>query len=333
MKNVLLLFLAMSAGIAGCGRPAGSGARDASVAMSTAKPGMAEIASAPPAGGPFAGLPNAPAKEDGQDGGGAVAAPAEKKAAAQRKIKYVADINLIVDDFAKAQTDLIQRVDGHKGIIARSDISVSPGSAKVGTWKIRIPVADFRAFCDEVLQLGEVQKNATDSEDLTERFTDLKSHIKNRQDHLTELTKLRDKGGELKYLLTVHNEISAVQLEIDRIQGQINLITNLTDLTTVNITIHERQKFIKDKPPESVEKPNFTTRAGKTFGDSTEALVDFGQNLAILGVGLAPWLPIVLVLALPTWLVLRRSIRNGKVVEVPVAEQASEKTPRMPKPD
>lgn len=243
----------------------------------------------------------------------------------QRRIKYTADIRLISDDFTQSHKQLMQSVSKFKGYIAHSDVSQSPGSTKVGTWRIRVPVADFQAFCDEVLQLGEAQKNSTDSEDMTEKYADLQSHIKNRVEHRNELAKLRDKGGDIKYLTVLYRDISAVQLEIDSIQGQIRLLENLTDLTTVNVTIQEKQKYIKDLPPETAEKPSFGTRIGKTFQDSTEALVDFGENLAVGVVAVTPWLPIVLVVGVPIFLVVR-----GRWRAVAVAKEVPLKTPAEP---
>jgi len=324
MKTTSLLIVGTLMFAIGCGRVGEA----PSVKMATAKPAMAQIAAKDAKQSEMA--PADPEKllvgRDHPVGADFLVQGQDAKPI-QRKIKYTADIRLITDDFAKAQKELIDHVDNHKGIIARSDIIVSPGSNKVGTWTVRIPVADFRAFCDEILKIAEVQKNSTNSEDMTERFTDLASQIKNRQDHVKELAKLRDKGGDIKYLLTVYKEIGETQMEIDRIQGQLNLIANVTDLTTVNITISERQKYNQEKPPKLTEKPDFGTRAGKTFEGSTEALKDFGQGLVIFIIATAPWLPIVFVVIAPVWFLLRQHHQSQFVVakRAPAAPKFEEK--------
>src|SRR5262245_51592556 len=44
-----------------------------------------------------------------------------------RKIIYTATINMIVEDFAKADRDLIELVKVHKGYVINSEVTGSPG--------------------------------------------------------------------------------------------------------------------------------------------------------------------------------------------------------------
>ncbi len=244
------------------------------------------------------GAPQKPAPDAKPGGGKAAETPVE------RKIKYTADIRLITDDFATARTELLGLLAKFKGDLAKSDLNLSPGSPKSGTWRLRIPATDFTPFCDEVQKIGDVERFSTDSEDVTEEFYDTKRHAESRKKYRDTLVKLLEKADK-DTTATYVRMIADVDTEIDRLEGRVSLLTNLTDLTTVTVTIRERQKFIPDKPPEAVERPGFTTEAGKTFSDSFGALKAFGISCALLLIAASPWLILLLVLVLPLWFIKR----------------------------
>ena len=236
---------------------------------------------------------------------------AADKPAIARKIKFTADIRMITVDFDKSKTDLLNLLEKNKGYVAQSDLSISPGSPKSGVWRLRIPERVFNPFCDEVQKIGQVEKFSTNSEDVTEDFYDTERHIESRQSFRLELLKNSKENI---------NRIGEVDTEIDRLQGRLKVLTNLTDLTTITITIHEQQKFNPDRPPEAVEKPDFTTAAGKAFGDSYDALKSFGVSATLLLISVSPWLALIFVLALPIWLINRLAHRRRKI-----ADNSSEK--------
>jgi hypothetical protein len=101
--------------------------------------------------------------------------------------------------------------------------------------------------------------------------------------------------------------------DIQRKEGKLRLLANLTDLTTVNVQIRERQPFVPVEGPRAVEEATFTMRAGKTFADSWGALRDFAQALAIVVVALTPWLPLLAIVSALFVAVYRRRARTVTV--------------------
>src|SRR5262245_11119839 len=93
------------------------------------------------------------------------------------------------------------------------------------------------------------------------------------------------------------------------------LLANLTDLTTITITVREKQKQIKEKGPEVAQTPTFGMRTAKTFGDSLGALKNLAADVAILIIALAPWLPLLVVL-IPSCVFARRRLRGATLVQV-----------------
>jgi hypothetical protein len=241
----------------------------------------------------------------------AAAGQVAKDDAAARKIKYTADVRVICDDFDKAHDGFTVAVKQHKGLIAHSEITGSPGSVRVGQWRVRVAVARFDDFRSAVLKLGEVEKDTSDSEDVTEEYYDLEAHIKNRQAEEESLRKLLEKSGDkIENILAVRKELAQVRDDINRKQGRLKLLANLTDLTTVNVTIREKQRFNAGPPPAVAEVPTFGMRVRRTFTSSIDALTAFVQDLALVAIALAPWALLAAVVLGPIYLVARRLARR-----------------------
>jgi hypothetical protein len=247
--------------------------------------------------------------------GGANQPPAgAKKPEQPRKIRYTADLRVIVEDFAKAEPAFMAALKEAKGHVAHSEVGGSPSQGRMGTWRVRVPVDQFDAFRDAVRQLGEVERDTADSEDMTEEFYDLEAHVKNRQaeeEALREL--LKDKGKSLSDILLIQEKVNQVRDDINRKQGRLKLLANLTDLTTVTVQLREKQRYNAPAPPALAERPSFSERAVKVFTDSWESLKTLGEFVALAVIGVTPWIPVLLVFGLGGWLIARRMKVNRPV--------------------
>ena len=228
------------------------------------------------------------------------------------KIIRTGDINLIVDDFDPAFGKFKQLIDGIKGAyIAKAEISGSSGQPRTGVWKVRVPAVAFDSFLDRLTTLGMPERNVIDSRDVTEEFYDLEARLRNKKTEEARLIKhLETSTGKLDEILKVEHEISRVRGEVEQMEGRLRMIDNLATLTTVSVTIREIKNY---RPPQA---PTFATRIQQTFGDSTDALIGFGEIVTICAVGLAPWLPLLAIVAACIYAAVRYSKRRSVVPNV-----------------
>jgi hypothetical protein len=237
----------------------------------------------------------------GEPAPGAKAPPRE---ALRRKIIYTATVRLIVEDFDRAEQELRRLIEASGGYVAQSALHGPPPAPRSGEWKARIPVEKFKEFQAAVVKLGELQSSNLDSQDVTQEFYDLKKHIENREARETALRQMYDtwskKATKVEDLLPIDREIAQVRQEVERAQGRLQVLSKLSELATVSVYLNERKGYV---PPEA---PDFGARVGRTFSGSLEALLDLGQSLALLAVALGPWLPVLAVIAVPLWIVIRR---------------------------
>jgi Domain of unknown function (DUF4349) len=247
---------------------------------------------------------------------------AEKEAAPtgarERKIEYRGTIEIIVEDFGKSMEELTELVVANKGYVAQSDITNSPGEARRGHWTLRIPVARFDPMREAIGKLGETQKNTTDSEDVTEEFYDLQAHIKNKKEEEAGLQKLfQASAGKLEDILKVRAELTQVRTEIDRLEGRLSALTQLTALTTLDVYLHDRHTYVP------LEAATYGTAIERTFFGSIDLLVRFGKGAFLVIVAISPWLPLIAVISMLVWLVVRRSRRVSPSPPVPAGPSPS----------
>lgn len=230
-----------------------------------------------------------------------------ERPALPRRVIYTADLRLIVQDLTAVEEQIRKLVAEHKGFIAQSESSGRTGAPRDGFWKVRVPVAGFDDFVAGVQRLGVPEKSRTDSKDVSEEFYDLQARIKNKKVEEERLLEhLKKSTGKLDEILIVEREISRVRGEIEQMEGKLKVLADLTELTTVTIHCQEVKDYV---PPRT---PGFGQNVADTFWGSVEALTTLGKGLVLIGAALVPWLPLLAVIGVPIWLIVRRV--NSQVV-------------------
>jgi hypothetical protein len=231
--------------------------------------------------------------------------PAEEK---PRKIIYTAQVDLIVEDLAKGEQELKRLIQEQKAYIAKSEMRGSPGSPRSGTWTIRVPVEHFDLFMDEIGQVGELRLSRTDSDDITDRYYDLKAHLKNNEVEEEGLQKLyleKSATGKLEDLLAVRRELRNIRGDIERQKGQLQRWDKETEYATITIIMYDRKEYVP------TTAPTFGTSITRTFSGSWESLVTLGKGIVLVVVAVTPWLPVVGIIVVSAWVGIRRANRKA----------------------
>jgi hypothetical protein len=236
--------------------------------------------------------------------------------AVPRRIKYTADLRLIVENFDPVPNRVAQLAKAHHGYLAQSDINGSPGARRSGRWRLRVPVEDFQPFLEAALELGIPDHNTTDSQDLTAEYVDLEARIKNKKEQeetLRGYLKEKKQTSELKDILTIEQELGRVRGEVERLEGELRVMANVTALTTISLSVQEIKNYV---PPAA---PSFGTTVSRTFNRSKDLLVDFLKGCILVVVAASPWIPVALVVIAVFWVVVRisRSLLAGRPTTSP----------------
>lgn len=224
--------------------------------------------------------------------------------ALERKIVYEAEVDLVVEDFTPIPALVDQIVQGYQGFIANSQVSGEAGEKRSGVWTLRIPIANFDAFLQDAQgKLGEVRSVSRDSKDVSEEFYDVEARIRNKRQEEARILKLLDEHtGSLDDILGIERELSRVREEIERMEGRIRVLTDLTSLTTVTLRIEEVQHFL----PE--EATTFGDRVHRAWDNSLWTMRTVGESLVVFLAGAAPWIALLAIPAAIAVRIVRRKL-------------------------
>ncbi|MCI0702680.1 MAG: DUF4349 domain-containing protein [Planctomycetia bacterium] len=318
---LMLAFMAAVFGLIGCAQktpPAPSDAADGTLQSAKREAGGA----VPPAVVPPGGVAkDAAGKADGPGD------PVATNAPAKRHIIFTSTLDVIVKDLEVAVPEVEKLIAGHKGYIAKSEVKGDTGSKRTATYTLRVPAESFKPLNEGLLALGTPQRNAVDSQDVTEEFVDVQARLKNLKNEEETLNKLLKESTTRTEVLQTREQIKVIRGDIERAQARLDYLSKLTALSTVYLTLRE----IKDyKPPTA---PTFGSRISDTFEKSWEGLVGFAQGAVLVAVALTPWLPILIPAFIALVWAIRKLVRASREVVAESEPRAWRTPPPVPPGD
>lgn len=228
---------------------------------------------------------------------------------ASLKIVRSATITLTVETVRDSVAQVETIAAGAGGFVSESSLFVQPPQegedatpeprrTESATIKIRVPADSYTSVMQQLRDLGtDVDAETSTTSDVTEEFTDLNARLHNLEATEVRYLELLGKADEIGDILTVQDRINAVRLEIEQVQGRMNLLNDLTDLATITVQL---------QPPaaEPAEEPSQKSWAEDAVSDawekSEEALKELGRAGIIAGV-VAVWVLVPGVALLGAW--------------------------------
>jgi hypothetical protein len=142
------------------------------------------------------------------------------------------------------------------------------------------------------------------SQDVTSDYTDLQSRLKNLEAAEAQLVEIMESATRTEDVLNVFDQLTRIREQIEVLQGQIQYLENSAKLSAISVELI----------PNEVVKP-ISIGGWEPVGvikDAIQTLIIALQGLVNIGIWLALFiLPIVLVIALPVYLIIRW-IRNRR---------------------
>jgi hypothetical protein len=113
------------------------------------------------------------------------------------------------------------------------------GDAPSGTVTLRVPADRFEEVVNQVRRLGKVLSASSGGRDVTAEYADVDAQLKNLTATRDQLRTVLGEARAIPDILSVQDRINAVQLEIDRLQGQKNLLDDQTAFATLTVPVRE----------------------------------------------------------------------------------------------
>jgi hypothetical protein len=165
---------------------------------------------------------------------------------------------------------------------------------RAGTLTLRIPAKRFDEAMLALRDVGVVQAQSITGKDVTAEFIDLRARLENAIGQRTVLRNLMARATTIRETITVQSHLSRVELQIEQIQGQLNVIENQVAEATVRVDLHEK---------DAAQQPQTTNVENPSLGSAWDrAIQGFLNVVAAVVVGLGYLIPLG-ILALAVWLV------------------------------
>lgn len=231
-------------------------------------------------------------------------AMAQEIPAIQRKIIRNGDFSVRVKSYDPFSVALQKQLALTGGYISQTEVNRNSSSIYSASITLRLPPEQLDAFLDWLRTQGVVTSEKLTTDDITEKYYDLKARLENaRRFEARLLEMLKTQTGRLEDVLAVEEKLNQIREQIEQMEGRLRVLDSLVSMSTVTLRVSVEEYYVA--PVE----PTFSDRASRVWRDSVRALKEFVQGLGLVIVALIPWLiPIAIILG-SVFLILRALYR------------------------
>ncbi|HKQ51267.1 MAG TPA: DUF4349 domain-containing protein [Pyrinomonadaceae bacterium] len=231
-------------------------------------------------------------------------ATAEPSLSIERKIIRNAELAIESRNPEESFRKVASLAESKGGFVVTSEAVQPDGAAEPErmnvTVVVRVPAAQFETTVEEIRRLGSrVLRDNRTGQDVTEEYIDLQARLQAKRALESQFLEIMKQAKAVSEALEVQRQLAEVRSEIEQIEGRRRFLENQSNLSTIRVSV---------VPPVQI--------IGRSGGGFKEALRDgFGAAMLIVmtlvRVVLA-LLPILILIGLPAWLILRYWLRRNK---------------------
>ncbi len=197
---------------------------------------------------------------------------------ADRKIVYNASLDMAVGDVEKAVGDVQRVASSAGGFLSAANVRVEKDDEeerKVADITVQVPASAYQDVLGQLRGLAtEIKTETAQSSDVTEEFADLTARERNLEATESRYVQLLAEAKNIGEILQVQDRINATRLEIERIQGRLNLLNHLSDLATISVHLEPPLAEAATPPTDNAWDP------ANVASNAWEALVNVLRALA-----------------------------------------------------
>ncbi|MDQ3049158.1 MAG: DUF4349 domain-containing protein [Bacteroidota bacterium] len=220
------------------------------------------------------------------------------------KIRKTAQLNITVEEYKKARTDIEKIVKGMNGYIGSEHETNSTYSIS-NDMVLRIVNKDFDVMVEKILAIAShVNSKNISAEDVTAQFVDIQSRLKSKKEIEKRYLDILSKASKVTDILEIEQKLGEIREEIEAKEGELKLLSDQVDYSTIYLNFQENFEYTP------LDNPGFFGRLGTAFGNGWSGFLTFL-------VGLVYAWPLWLILGIAAYLLIRliKRRRNRKKLE------------------
>jgi hypothetical protein len=251
------------------------------------------------------------------------------QAAVQRIVIKNAELSIVVDDPAAAMKYIVDLAESQGGFVVNSYLyktyTANGIEVPAANITVRVPSENLTKSLDNIKALvkdgnTDILNETVSGEDVTREYTDLQSRLRNLENAADQLEKIMDEAYKTEEVLKVYNRLVEVQEEIEVLKGQIKYYDEASRLSSIAVKIQAQESV----QPLTIGKwqPKGIAR------DALQALLNALKFIASALIWIVIYvIPVLAIIFVPIWLVVRFFIRRSKKRKAlkPVQEETKAK--------
>ncbi len=199
-----------------------------------------------------------------------------------RLIVKKATMDLEVTDLSKAVTQAADVARACGGYVEQSQV----GGTFSGSLILRVPAERFdEARASLAGSAKKVNSEQVSASDVTSQYVDLDAQLRNARAEEAQYLEIMKRAGSIKDTLAVSERLADVRGRIERMQGQLKLLSHQVEMATISLTIHTVAT-----PVQRALQWHPLRQLRESFLDGAQALANYADTM----IALALYLPAVL---------------------------------------
>lgn len=209
-------------------------------------------------------------------------------------------IGIVVDDggFDDAVGDLTFIAEEHGGFV----LSSASQNERSGTFVLRIPASQFDRAISDVRDLAfrnRIRFQQIKGDDVTAEYIDYQARLRILRARRALFFELLQGAETTEDIIRFSNQVEAVQLRIEQIQGQLRFLDDQVAESTLRVSIQERSAPAAVVPPDEVENPDLGSAFALAYQGLlrivTAVVVGLGYLVPLAALGALVWFVVVMI--------------------------------------
>ncbi len=222
----------------------------------------------------------------------------------ERMVAYTVYWDMETEKFNQVADRIAGIPEKYNGYIVSSNIYKTENQAWTASIILKVPADRLAEAESEIKGIQEakvISYNKT-SEDVTEEFLDLSIRLENKKRLLERMRVLLLKANSVYEAMQVENEIARITEDIERMEGRMRFLQNITSYSQIQITLHEPYPTPLGQEGGPIKILKRSIEVALTF---------FTYVIAAMVVMAGGLLPLV-ILALIVWLIIWAIVRSRR---------------------
>jgi hypothetical protein len=222
-------------------------------------------------------------------------------------------IGVEVTDVGTSVGDVIAISGRFGGQVYGSDVQLGDPATSTGRVVVKLPPQNVEAMIAEVQALGRAVSRFQNTDDVTDRVTDIDTRIITAQQSVDRVQRLLIDAKDLGEVVLLESELTARQTALEQLLAEARNLDNQTALATLTIDLSAAPVVVVDEPSDPDVLDENTVERNEGIGD---AFATGGRAFLAAGAAVLIFLgytaPFLVAAAIVAWVALAISRRRAR---------------------